>query len=360
MQSKPKLDIEVRVFLLVGLLFLAGATLPLDHLRAVANQPYQGGTYLFLTLIIDLLQQKHSIQTFLNHPKEVSSLLTFFSSPENYNESYWWLQHRPQLLKLFADETTFLLLAHSPWLFQPLHILINYSPQEFQKAISNRTFFNDLLALATDQPELRTILSTSPIVMVAVIEEPSLLPYIRAILNNQQIKQILLQNQFLFPYFLANPTLNLPNTLEWVLILQPANKAIINRPTNILVLIRTDYPLNQTSIVLIQNRTSIKTLPGSLRPLNGSTGYLNTGPFLYNATLTPTNATIGRYYLQANVTRFNTANLTTQITITLISSTAQPTTSLLNMQATQHSLAVSLIAKPASNPRRAIWWINAE
>ncbi len=360
MQSKPKLEVEVRVFLLVGLLFLAGASLPIDHLRAIANQPFQGGTYLFLTLVVDLLKQPHSIQTFMNHPKEISNLLTFFSNPDNYNESYWWLQHKSQLIQLFANETTFLILAHSPWLFQPLHMLIDYSPQEFQKAISNRTFFNDLLTLATDHPELRTILSSSPIVMVAVIEEPSLMPFIRAILNNQQIKQILLQNPFLFPYFLANPTINLPNAPEWVLILQPANMTIINRPMTTLVLIRTEYRINQISVTLIQNRTSTKLLPASLRPLNGSSASLS-GPFLYNATITPTNTTIGRFYLQANVTRFPAANLTTQITVTLIASTTQPTIGLLIMQdPSTQPFTASSIPNPASIPRRSIWWINAE
>ncbi len=361
MQSKPKLDTEVRVILLVGLLFLAGASLPLDHLRAIANQPFQGGTYLFLTLVIDLLKQPHSIQTFRNHPKEISNLLTFFSNSENYNESYWWLQHRSQLIQLFANETTFLLLGNNPWLFQPLHRLIDYSPQEFQKAISNRTFFNNLLTLAIDYPELRTILSTNPIVIVAVIEEPSLLPFIRAILNNQQIKQILLQNPFLIQYFLANPTLNLPNAAEWVLILQPANMTIITRPMNTLVLIRTDYRINQVSVTLIQNRTTIKLLPASLRPLNGSNASLN-GPFLYNATITPTNTTMGRFYLQANATRFPAANLTTQITVTLIASTTQPTIRLLTMQdpSTQQPFTASFIAELASIIRRYIWWINAE
>ncbi len=320
MQSSPEPERVARVFLLIILLSLAGASLPVNHLREVESQPYQDGTYLFIGLLMDLLHNQGSLQTLYKHPSDTSSLLNYFSTPENFNESYWWLLHRPYLLRLFANEETFLLLAHSPWLFKVLHSLIEYSPPKFEKAISNRTFFNNLLQLSSDHPELRTILASSPILMVAVIDEPSLLPLIITILNNSQIRQILLQHPELFPYFLNNPTLQLPQSQEWVLILQPANKTTISRPVNVLVLIRTFYRLYQT-VALIQNRTVMKTLNGTIRSLYGS------GVDLLNATLSPTNITTGNYYLQVNVTRYYLANLTTQIIIHLTSA-AMPVGSL--------------------------------
>ncbi len=320
MQSRPSLAIETRVLLLISILFLAGISLPFDVLRQVESLPYQGGTYLFLSFLFALLQKPQSLQTLQKHPQEASNLLSYFARPENYNESYWWLQHKPQILNLFSDELTFLILAKSPWLFKPLHSLFDYSPSEFDKGLSNRTFFNDLLSLASDYPELKTILTSSPITMVVVIEKPSLLPRIRTTLNNTQIKAVLLQNPTLFPYFLFNPSLDLPTTQQWVLILQPANNTVITTSWSVLVLIHVGASIIFQNILnLFQNGTTINTLNTSPRPLNG------TGTSLYNATLNPANITEGSYVLQASVTTYSPSNtLTYQIVLYLARSIVQP------------------------------------
>ena len=50
---------SIAVSLALTLLFLAGASLPFNHLREVASQPYQGGTYLFVSFLIELLHRQN-------------------------------------------------------------------------------------------------------------------------------------------------------------------------------------------------------------------------------------------------------------------------------------------------------------
>lgn len=162
MSSKLDLPIQIKTLLLILLLFGAGASLPLNSIRYLAEHRDQGVTGLFLSLLLDLMQRPKILNTLYKHSNASSNILKYFEATPNAEDSYFWLQNRATLFTLLSDGDTLNALGDAPWLFHLIRVIDQTYPRQYGQMLQNRTFFNAILSQLAVHTEFRDLLTYHP------------------------------------------------------------------------------------------------------------------------------------------------------------------------------------------------------